>query len=221
MVSFKLLVILSSFSALAWWISYGTLLFMWGDNMPKQTTGRDEKKMEKKMHQESATSFWSRSWIPEFTTRWDRQDVEQIKKNTPKSLQLNKWCAKTREDSLHDVVKAQCASLARLELGGPVPASSVPPSDNTSRVSTAGTASVSIGSSWREAGLSSIASIKRAQERKRRDERWGVMGPNKEQSDGATKSEPCQSHSCVAGPCSSEQPLIRVVFRGGISSQTF
>lgn len=47
------------------------------------------------------------------------------------------------------------------------------------------------------------------------------MGPNKEQRDGATKSEPCQSHSCVAGPCSSEQPLIRVVFRGGISSQTF
>lgn len=47
------------------------------------------------------------------------------------------------------------------------------------------------------------------------------MGPNKEQRDGATKSEPYQSHSCVAGPCSSEQPLIRVVFRGGISSQTF
>lgn len=46
----------------------------------------------------------------------------------------------------------------------------------------------------------------------------------KEQNYSITKGEKqnlSQSHSCIAGPCSSEQPLIRVVFRGGISSQTF
>lgn len=60
---------------------------------------------------------------------------------------------------------------------------------------------------------------------RRKERKKDVMGQKKkEQNDGITKGEKqnlSQSHSCVAGPCNSEQPLIRVVFRGGISSQTF
>lgn len=62
-------------------------------------------------------------------------------------------------------------------------------------------------------------------EERKKSRKKDVMGQKKrEQNDGVTKEEKqnlSQSHSCVAGPCSSEQPLIRLVFRGGISSQTF
>lgn len=214
MVSFKPLVILSSFSVLAWWISYGTLLFMWGDSMPKQTACRAEKKCTESQHHNSEANPGS----SEFTTRWDRQDVEQIKKTPRESPPLNQWRAGTCEILLHDVAKAQCVFLARLERGGLEPESSVPLSD----ISAAGPASASIASSWRRRRtFIHLSHQKSSRKKEGRNERWGVMGPNKEQRDGATKSEPCQSHSCVAGPCSSEQPLIRVVFRGGISSQTF
>ena len=64
---------------------------------------------------------------------------------------------------------------------------------------------------------------------RKKERKKEVMGQNKTEkresrNDGVTKGEkqnPSQSHSCVAGPCSCEQPLIRPVFRGGISSQTF
>lgn len=56
-------------------------------------------------------------------------------------------------------------------------------------------------------------------ERKREKERWKRESKTLALQKG--KSRISQSHSCVAGPCNSEQPLIRVVFRGGISSQTF
>lgn len=73
-----------------------------------------------------------------------RQARCRTNKNTPESLQLNKLCARTRKLSLHKVVKAQCFSLVRLERGGLEPESLIRLSNSTSRISTAGTVTVSL-----------------------------------------------------------------------------
>lgn len=80
---------------------------------------------------------------------WVHTEVRQARcrtnKNTPESLQLNKLCARMRTLALHEVVKAQCFSLALgLEGGGPEPASLIPLSNSTSCISTAVTVTVSL-----------------------------------------------------------------------------
>ena len=71
---------------------------------------------------------------------WVHTEVRQARcrtnKNTPESLLLNKLCARTRKLTLHEVVKAQCFSLACLERGGLEPASLIPLSNSTSCIST-------------------------------------------------------------------------------------
>lgn len=73
-----------------------------------------------------------------------RQARCRTNKNTPESLQLNKLCARTHKLALHEVVKAQCFSLACLERGGLEPESLIPLSNTTSHICTAVTVTVSL-----------------------------------------------------------------------------
>ncbi len=79
---------------------------------------------------------------------WVHTEVRQARcrtnKNTPESLQLNKLCARTRKLALHEVVKAQCFFLARLQRGGQEPEPLIPLSNINSRISTAVTVTVSL-----------------------------------------------------------------------------